>query len=99
MYRNLRRWKIWREFVLVREGCESVEADFSAHLGVSGSGAANDKSLMFRNDLRVSCHQMVNLVHESLRAAMLGMKRGRVNKRSTAAARYCIRAVPWEDRS
>jgi hypothetical protein len=50
-------WEIWLELVLVREGCESVEADSSAHLGVGGSGAANDKSLMFGDPrLRLCCH-------------------------------------------
>src|SRR5579859_4751891 len=47
MYRNLRGWEIWLEFVVVREGCESVEADSSAHLGVGGSGTANDECLVF----------------------------------------------------
>src|SRR5581483_5723716 len=47
MYRNLRGWEIWLEFVLVREGCERIEADSSAHLGVGGSGAANDKCWVF----------------------------------------------------
>jgi len=40
IYRNLRGWEIWLEFVLVREGCESVEADSSGHDGGGGSGAA-----------------------------------------------------------
>jgi hypothetical protein len=33
--------------VLVRKGCESAEADSSAHLGVGWRGAANDKGLVF----------------------------------------------------
>ncbi len=56
MYRNLRGWEIGKEIVLVREHCEGLEADSSAHLGVGWSGAANDKSWIFGDRrLRLRC--------------------------------------------
>jgi hypothetical protein len=64
---NLRGWEIVRDIVLVRERCESVKADSSAHLRVGWNGAANDKSLL--SSIHVSgCATMMIAASHTLRS-------------------------------